>query len=90
MRTRASRILPPKRPSFLVEPELRLVIMILGENGFAPDYLAYVRDPADHYITRATLDADRLISLRCGLANVPIANHHFIKLRAVISHERSG
>jgi predicted O-methyltransferase YrrM len=35
----------------LVEPNLRPGAIILGENAFEPDYLAYVRDPANGYFS---------------------------------------
>lgn len=36
----------------LVEPRLRPGAVILGENAFEPDYLAYVRDPANGYVSQ--------------------------------------
>lgn len=36
----------------LVEPRLRPGAMILGENAFDPDYLAYVNAPATGYLTQ--------------------------------------
>ena len=41
----------------LVEPYLRPGAVILGENAFDPDYLNYVRDPANGYIAQ-TLPLD--------------------------------
>lgn len=43
----------------LIEPRLRPGAVILGENAFAPDYLAYVRDPANGYLSQALLDDGR-------------------------------
>jgi predicted O-methyltransferase YrrM len=43
----------------LVEPALRPGAIILGENAFDPAYLAYVRDPANGYLSQAVLDAGR-------------------------------
>ncbi len=37
----------------LVEPRLRPGAVILGENAFDPGYLAYVRDPANGYLSQA-------------------------------------
>jgi hypothetical protein len=41
----------------LVEPRLASGAAILGENAFAKDYLAYVRDPANGYLSQR-LDID--------------------------------
>lgn len=41
----------------LVEPYLRPGAVILGENAFGPDYLNYVRDPANGYLAQ-TLPLD--------------------------------
>ena len=41
----------------LIEPRLRPGAVILGENAFAHDYLAYVRDPANGYVAQ-TLPID--------------------------------
>lgn len=41
----------------LIEPRLRPGSVILGENAFAHDYLAYVRDPANGYVAQ-TLPID--------------------------------
>lgn len=44
----------------LVEPRLRRGAMILGENAFDPAYLAYVRDPANGYLSQTlALDEGR-------------------------------
>jgi predicted O-methyltransferase YrrM len=43
----------------LVEPSLRPGAVILGENAFAPDYQAYVRNPANGYVSLALPDKDR-------------------------------
>lgn len=37
----------------LVEPWLGTGAVILGENAFAPEYLAYVRDPANGYLSQS-------------------------------------
>ncbi len=36
----------------LIEPHLRPGAVVLGENAFDPEYLAYVRDPARGYFSR--------------------------------------
>ena len=36
----------------LIEPRLKSGAMILGENAFAPDYLDYVRNPANGYLSQ--------------------------------------
>lgn len=36
----------------VVEPRLRTGTVILGENAFEPEYLAYVRDPANGYFSQ--------------------------------------
>lgn len=41
----------------LIEPRLRPGAVVLGENAFAEDYLAYVRDPANGYVAQ-TLPID--------------------------------
>ncbi len=41
----------------LIEPHLRPGATILAENGFAPDYLRYVRDPANGHVAQ-TLPID--------------------------------
>lgn len=43
----------------LVEPRLKPGAVILGENAFEPDYLAYVRNPASGYVSLALPDAGR-------------------------------
>lgn len=43
----------------LIEPRLRPGAVILGENAFEPGYQAYVRDPANNYLSFALPDADR-------------------------------
>ena len=37
----------------LIEPRLKVGAVILGENAFAPEYLAYVRDPANGYLSQS-------------------------------------
>jgi predicted O-methyltransferase YrrM len=37
----------------LVEPRLKAGAVILGENAFAPEYLTYVRDPANGYLSQS-------------------------------------
>lgn len=37
----------------LIEPRLKAGAVILGENAFAPEYLAYVRDPANGYLSQS-------------------------------------
>ena len=37
----------------LIEPRLEAGAVILGENAFAPEYLAYVRDPANGYLSQS-------------------------------------
>lgn len=37
----------------LIEPRLRPGAVVLGENAFEPEYLEYVRDPANGYISQA-------------------------------------
>jgi hypothetical protein len=36
----------------LIEPRLAPGAVILGENAFAPDYLDYVRNPANGYLSQ--------------------------------------
>ncbi|WP_293972073.1 hypothetical protein [Sphingomonas sp.] len=36
----------------LVEPRLRSGAVILGENAFQPEYLGYVRNPANGYLSQ--------------------------------------
>lgn len=36
----------------LVEPQLRTGAVVLGENAFDPEYLDYVRDPANGYLSQ--------------------------------------
>ena len=43
----------------LVEPRLRAGAVILGENAFEPGYQAYVRDPANGYLSFALPDPGR-------------------------------
>lgn len=43
----------------LVEPWLKPGAVILGENAFEPGYRAYVRDPANGYVSFALPDAGR-------------------------------
>ncbi len=44
----------------LVEPHLRPGAIILGENAFDPEYQAYVRDPANRYLSQTlAIDAGR-------------------------------
>jgi len=43
----------------LVEPRLKPGAVILGENAFQPEYLAYVRDPANGYFSQGLLDEGR-------------------------------
>jgi predicted O-methyltransferase YrrM len=43
----------------LVEPWLKPGAVILGENAFEPGYQAYVRDPANGYVSFAVPDAGR-------------------------------
>jgi predicted O-methyltransferase YrrM len=37
----------------LIERRLKVGAVILGENAFAPEYLAYVRDPANGYLSQS-------------------------------------
>ena len=37
----------------LIEPRLKAGAVILGENAFAPEYLAYVGDPANGYLSQS-------------------------------------
>lgn len=53
----------------LVEPYLRPGAIVLGENAFDPDYLDYVRDPANGYLAQTLpLDEGRgnLFAVRVG------------------------
>jgi predicted O-methyltransferase YrrM len=43
----------------LIEPRLKLGAVILGENAFEPGYQAYVRDPANGYVSLALPDEKR-------------------------------
>ncbi|MGN8000192.1 O-methyltransferase [Sphingomonas sp. 22176] len=43
----------------LVEPRLKQYAVILGQNAFEPGYQAYVRDPANGYVSFALSDAGR-------------------------------
>jgi predicted O-methyltransferase YrrM len=43
----------------LIEPWLQPGAMILGENAFEPGYQAYIRDPANGYLTLALPDESR-------------------------------
>lgn len=44
----------------LVEPHLRSGAIVLGENAFDPDYRAYVRDPANGYLSQTlAMDTER-------------------------------
>lgn len=43
----------------LVEPYLKSGAIVLGENAFDPDYQAYVRDPANGYLSFPLPDGSR-------------------------------
>lgn len=43
----------------LVEPHLKRGAAVLGENAFEPGYQAYIRDPANGYVSLALPDKDR-------------------------------
>ena len=43
----------------LLEPRLRAGAVVLGENAFEPAYRAYIRDPANGYLSMALPDAER-------------------------------
>lgn len=43
----------------LVEPWLNAGAIVLGENAFEPGYRAYIRDPANGYVSLALPDEDR-------------------------------
>jgi predicted O-methyltransferase YrrM len=43
----------------LIEPRLRPGAVVLGENAFEPGYQAYIRDPANNYVSFALPDAAR-------------------------------
>lgn len=43
----------------LIEPLLRAGAVVLGENAFDPAYRAYIRDPANGYVSLALPDAER-------------------------------
>jgi len=43
----------------LVEPHLRPGALVLGENAFEPGYRAYIRDPANGYVSLPLPDSER-------------------------------
>ena len=46
------RHLPVLKRSSLVEPRLKPGAVVLGENAFEPEYLDYVRTPANGYVSQ--------------------------------------